>query len=292
MRALLGRVSLGWAQRWGRLVGRVGWHLSRRDRKRTLDHLAIAFPELSAEERLALAKASYRHLGMTGTECFHLMHRDCEAIGDYVEVEGWEHVEAAREQGRPILIVTGHCGNWELLAATINCRGLGMAVIARRANDPRLADPILDLRQRFGTVTINRAEAGASRKLLTTLRDGGALGMLIDQDTPVKGVWVPFFGKSAFTPVGAAEIAVKRNAAVIPTFIARQDDGRHRAVFHPILDLPEDHTEATALMTAAIEQQIRRHPEQWVWLHRRWRRQPEVENDPLSSRAKASVSES
>ncbi len=277
VRALFGRMSLSSTQRWGRAVGRVGWRLSRRDRRRTLDHVAIAFPDMPDAEREELARASYRHLGMTGTECFHLMHRDCAAIADYVDVEGWENVEAVRAAGRPVLIVTGHCGNWELLAAAINCRGLGMAVIARRANDPRLGDPILDLRRRFGTETINRAAPGASRKLLTTLRDGGALGMLIDQDTPVKGVWVPFFGRPAFTPVGAAEIAVKRDAGVVPTFIARQPDGRHRAVFHPALDLPEDHTEATAMMTAAIEAQIREYPEQWVWLHRRWRRQPPAE---------------
>jgi KDO2-lipid IV(A) lauroyltransferase len=273
-RALLGRSSLRTAQAWGRLIGRVGWRLSRRDRRRTLAHLEIAFPELPAAEREAVGRRSFVHLGMTGTECLHLMRRDCAAVREYVDLEGWEHVEAVRSSGRPLLLVTGHCGNWELLASAINCRGLGMAVIARGANDARLGDPILDLRKRFGTETINRAETGASRRLLTVLREGGALGMLIDQDTPVKGVWVPFFGRPAYTPVGAAELALKRGAGVVPCFIARQPDGRHRAVFHPELELPADPTAATALMTAAIEAQVRAHPEQWVWLHRRWRRQP------------------
>jgi KDO2-lipid IV(A) lauroyltransferase len=273
-RALLGRSSLRTAQAWGRLIGRVGWRLSRRDRRRTLAHLELAFPRMPAAERQALGRRSFLHLGMTGTECFHLMRRDCAAVRDYVDVEGWEHVEAVRSSGRPLLFVTGHCGNWELLAATINCGGVGMAVIARGANEARLGDPILDLRKRFGTETINRAETGASRRLLTVLREGGALGMLIDQDTPVKGVWVPFFGRPAYTPVGAAELALKRGAGVVPCFIARQPDGRHRAVFHPELELPADPTAATALMTAAIEAQVRAHPEQWVWLHRRWRRQP------------------
>ena len=249
--------------------------MSRRDRRRTLEHLAIAFPDAGADELDRLARENYRHLGVTGAEALHLMRGDCAAIERYVGVEGWENVEAVRAAGRPVLILTGHCGNWELLAATINCRGLGMAVIARRANDPRLGSPLLRLRERFGTRTINRSEPGASRKLLIALRDGGALGMLIDQDTPVKGVWVPFFGRPAYTPVGAAEIALKRDAGVVPSFIARQADGRHRAVFQPALDLPPDPTEATALMTAAIESWIRRHPEQWVWMHRRWRRQPE-----------------
>jgi len=122
-------------------------------------------------------------------------------------------------------------------------------------------------------VTINRAQPGAARRLLQTLRDGGALGMLIDQDTRVKGVWVPFFGRPAFTPVGAAEIALRRNVAVVPAFIERREDGRHLARFYPVLELADDLVEATAQMTATIEGQIRRRPEQWVWIHRRWRHQ-------------------
>lgn len=97
--------------------------------------------------------------------------------------------------------------------------------------------------------------------------------MLIDQDTKVDGVWVPFFGRPAFTPAGAAKIALRSNAAVIPTFIERLPDGRHLAVFQAPLDLPDDPNAATALMTARIEEQVRRRPEQWVWMHRRWRRQ-------------------
>ena len=119
-----------------------------------------------------------------------------------------------------------------------------------------------------------RGSEGAARQLLAALRKGGALGMLIDQDTKVDGVWVPFFGRPAFTPVGAAKIALRQNTAVIPTFIERLEDGRHLATFHPPLDLPDDPTEATALMTTKIEEQVRRRPEQWVWRHRRWRRQP------------------
>jgi KDO2-lipid IV(A) lauroyltransferase len=99
--------------------------------------------------------------------------------------------------------------------------------------------------------------------------------MLIDQDTKVDGVWVPFFGRPAFTPVAAARLALKQKAAVIPSFIERLPDGSHRAVFHPPPELPADAVAATALLTRLIEEQIRRVPEQWVWMHRRWRRRPE-----------------
>lgn len=281
---IFGRLSFSSAQRLGARAGTLGWRFSRRDRDRTLEHLELAFPAKTEEERTELGKACFRHLGTTAFECLNLMGANCEAIASYVEVEGWENVEAVRADDRPVLIVTGHCGNWELLAATINCRGLGMAVIARQANDPRLNSPILSLRERYGTATINRAQPGASRQLLRTLKNGGALGMLIDQDTSVKGVWVPFFGRQAFTPVGAAEIALRRDVGVIPTFIARQPNGVHRATFQPELRLDTDPVIATAQMTEAIEEQIRRYPEQWVWMHRRWRRRPEeTGSDPAAA---------
>lgn len=270
----LGHLPWRAAQRVGSWIGALGWALSRRDRRRTLEHLEIAFPALTPAERKRLARASYLHHGRTLGECLTLFHAGPEEIARRVEVAGWEEVERARSAGRPILIVTGHCGNWELLAATINTRGLGMAVVARSLDDSTQQWMLAGLRDRFGTATIERGVEGAARRLLGALRAGKALGMLIDQDTKVDGVWVPFFGRLAFTPVGAAKIALRQNTAVIPTFIERLPDGRHRATFHPPLDLPDDPVEATAAMTASIETQIRRVPEQWVWMHRRWRRQP------------------
>ena len=149
-----------------------------------------------------------------------------------------------------------------------------MAVVARALEESGLNELLVAFRRRFGTETLERGAPGAARRLLRVLRAGGALGMLIDQDTRVEGVWVPFFGRPAFTPVGAAKIALRQGAAVVPAFIERLADGTHLARIHPPLDLPADEVEATALMTQAIEEQIRRVPEQWVWMHRRWRRQP------------------
>jgi KDO2-lipid IV(A) lauroyltransferase len=270
----LGRLSWRGAQRTGSWIGALGWILLRRDRRRTLDHLAIAFPDLSEAERKRLGRASFLHHGRTLGECLTLFHASPEDVARVVEVAGWDEVERARSAGRPILIVTGHCGNWELLAATINLRGLGMEVVARSLDDSTQQRLLAGLRERFGTATIERGIEGAARRLLGALRSGKALGMLIDQDTKVDGVWVPFFGRPAFTPVGAAKIALRQSTAVIPTFIERRADGTHLATFHPALDLPNDPVAATAAMTATIEEQIRRVPEAWVWMHRRWRRQP------------------
>lgn len=277
--ALLAPLSWRAVGRAGRAIGALAWAFGRRDRGRALAHVALAFPDLAPPVRRALAHASFRHQGENLAECLHLLGRDCAEVAAHVDVEGWENVEAARAGGRPILILTGHCGNWELLAALINCRGLGMAVVARPLEDPPLQALLAGLRARFGTATIERGSEGAARAILGRLRRGGALGMLIDQDTKVDGVWVPFFGRPAFTPVGPAKIALRQGAAVIPAFIERQDDGRHLARFLPPMDLPQDPREATAVMTQAVEDQVRRRPEQWVWMHRRWRRQPPPTSD-------------
>ncbi len=269
----LGRMRLTAVQRFGRVLGRLAWLFGRRDRRRALDHLALAFPERTERDRKALARAAFLHQGMNLAETLHLLTRDCADVARYVEVEGWERVEALRAAGRGVLIVTGHCGNWELLAAAINCRGLGMRVVARALDEPELQDLLVALRDRFGSRTIERGRPGAARELLKALRDG-ALGMLIDQDTRVEGVWVPFFGMPAYTPVGAAKVALRPDVAAVPTFIERREDGSHLARFLEPLELPDDPTEATALITRAIEEQVRRRPEQWVWMHRRWRRRP------------------
>jgi KDO2-lipid IV(A) lauroyltransferase len=272
--ATLGRLPWRAAQRIGAAIGRAGWWVSRRDRRRTLEHLRLAFPELTEGARKRIGRASFRHHGITLGECLYLFHALPAHVERVVEARGWENVEAARAAGRPILFVTGHCGNWELLAAFINVHGVGMSVVARSLDEPAQQRLLAGLRERFGTTTIERGAEGAARRLLGALRAGRALGMLIDQDTRVDGVWVPFFGRPAFTPVGAAKIALRQNTAVLPIFIERRKDGSHLATFHPPLELTEDPTEATAAMTATIEAQIRRVPEQWVWMHRRWRRQP------------------
>jgi len=266
------------AQRVGAALGWMGWYVASRDRRRILRHLQIAFPDASLEECRRLGHRSLRHHGISLAECLYLLTHDCAAVARHVEVEGWESVETARSAGRPLLILTGHCGNWELLAAAINCRGLEMRVAARELEAPEYQRLLLAFRSRFGTETIPRGSRGAARHLLKTLREGGALGMLIDQDTRVEGVWIPFFGHPAYTPLAAAQLAQRHRTAVIPAFIERLPDGSHLARFQPPLDLPDDPTEATGIMQGYIEAQVRRVPEQWVWMHRRWRRRPPDES--------------
>lgn len=258
----------------GRNLGRLAWTLSQRDRNRALQHLALAFPELSPKEHRRIAKQAFLHQGMNAAELLHLLRRDAREVLPYMEVEGWENMEAAKTAGRPILLLTGHCGNWEVIAVPARERGIPLAAIARAADDTRLQQIVKEIREHLGSITIERGTRKSARQLLEVLRGDGAIAMLIDQDTKVDGVWVPFFGRPAFTPVGPAEMALKQNMQVIPAFIERRPDGGHLLRFRPVLDLPGDPQGATARMTAEIEEQVRRRPEQWVWWHKRWRRRP------------------
>jgi KDO2-lipid IV(A) lauroyltransferase len=244
-------------------------------RHRIARHLTMAFPELEQDQCRALARRVLAHLGTTLGELLYLSTRGCPDLLPPVRVEGWENVQELRNKKKPILYVTGHCGNWEMLAAASSCLGVPVYAFARGTEDPQLQGLLLDFRERFGSFTIARGDPGSARKILKVLRHlEGAMGILIDQDTRVEGVWVPFFGRPAFTPVGAAELALKQNVQVVPTFIEREENGNHLARFLPPVALPPDPEAATALLTGIIEDQIRRRPEQWVWSHRRWRRQP------------------
>ena len=271
----LGRVSWPAAQRYGRFLGLLLWNGSRRDRRRALHHLEVALPEMPADERRRLARACFVHHGINLAECLHLLSGDCDALRAVIDFDGWEEVERVLASGRPLVMITGHCGNWELLGPAFHCRGVAITGVARPLDAAPLQRLIEAFRARFGTTALSRGSLGSARQLLDALRRGQVLGMLIDQDTlKVESVWVPFFGRPARTPVGAASIALRAQAAVMPAFIERQADGRHLVRILPPVDLPLDPERATALLTQAIEEQVRRRPEQWVWMHRRWRRQP------------------
>ncbi len=274
--AILAMRLLPWpvVQSLGRGAGSLAWRLSKTNRGRALEHLEIAFPERPAAERAAIAREAFRQQMMTVVEIFHLAGRGLAATERHVEVEGWEHVESARAGGRPVIVITGHCGNWELLGAVFGSRRVPLSAVVRGLTEKELEPMLERLRGVFGTHQINRGEPGAARELLKALRAGAALLMLIDQDLHTEGVFVPFFGKLAHTPSGAARLALKRRAPALPAFVERLEGGSHRVRFGPPFELPPDPVAATAVMTRAIEEQVRRRPEQWVWWHRRWRHRP------------------
>ena len=264
----------------GRTLGGAALSLSRRERDRARDHLRIAWPELARGEHDRLLAASARHLGLMLAEVDWLWHATPEQVLELAPMTGGEHLERVRADGRGAVLITGHVGNWELLNARLCAGGVPMTIAVRELDDPRLDAAALRLRARHGAEVVPRGD-GAGRRLLAALRANRVVGLLIDQDiADIPGVFVPFFGRPAWTPSGAATIAVRTGRPMVPAFIHRLPDHRHQAEVLPPLEVPEEGSveeraeRLTAAATAAIEARIRRHPEQWVWSHRRWRTLP------------------
>jgi KDO2-lipid IV(A) lauroyltransferase len=258
----------------GRGLGALTWRFSRRNRERALTHLEIAFPEKSEDERRQLGRACFLHQGMNLTEYLRFSRQDLQRAAAHIDIEGWEHLSTAQKNSRPVLIVSGHCGNWELLGPACASRGVELWAIVRALEESWIDRLASQIRRRLGSRVIQRGHPDSPRQLLRVLRGGGNLVVFIDQDIRAKGAWVPFFSRLAHTSLGPAQMALKHSMTVIPAFCERLEDGHHLARFLAPLSLPADETVATALMTRVVEEQIRHRPEQWVWMHRRWRRRP------------------
>ncbi|HUP65499.1 MAG TPA: lysophospholipid acyltransferase family protein [Thermoanaerobaculia bacterium] len=270
----LGRnLPLPAGRRLGSMLGRLAWHVLLRERRKAIGNLTIAFPDSSDAERRRLAREMFRHLGMSVFEIGWLPNLKNGGLEKTTRFEGIEHLRSAVAQGRGVVLFSGHCGNWEWMAAAIGAAGFDMNVIAREIADERLNEFIVQSRGRFGVETIGRGSASSAREILQTLRRGAVLGLLIDQNLRTESTPIAFFGTPALTPIGPARLAIRSGAVVLVGFAERLDDGTHRIRFQPWIDTKEysDPLELTERMTRAVEEQIRRVPDQWVWIHARWR---------------------
>jgi KDO2-lipid IV(A) lauroyltransferase len=249
-------------------------------RRLALEHLSLAYGQtLPAATREHIARASFRN----AARCFIELAKFDEIrahFDEYASVEGWEHWEEVRALGRGAIVITGHVGNWELLGAYFACKGIPIAAIARRINDARLNQLLVDFRAGSGVRTILRESPMASREIIKILKAHGILALLIDQDIKTPSVSVPFFGRMARTPAAAAVLAVRRDLPVVPCFAQRRPEGGQRfIIMAPIYpahsgDRRRDILDLTHRFSEALEDRIRQNPAEWVWWHRRWRRRP------------------
>ena len=206
-----------------------------------------------------------------------------ENTRDLIRYEGLEHYLAARDKGRGVLIVTGHLGAWELSSFWHSLMGHPMAMVIRRLDNPRVDRLVNEIRCLHGNRVLHKDDF--ARGLLAAMKRGETMGILMDTNmTPPQGVFVPFFGVAACTASGLARVALRTGAAVLPGFLVREDrEGKYVLRFGREIPLVEsgdderDVAENTARFTAAIERFIRRYPDQWLWVHRRWKTRPEGE---------------
>ncbi len=266
------RLTLLRARRIGASLGRLARRVVRRERMKAVRNIATAFPELSSEARALLLRGVFEHLGKSLLEICWLPRLDKSSMSQTTTFAGLENLQAAVDHGKGVVLFTGHCGNWEWMAAAIGKSGFDMNVIARELYDSRINDFIVSSRGRHGVKTIGRGSGSSAREMLQTLRSGAILGVLIDQSIKAENTEVIFFGKSAPAPVGPARLAVKAGAAAIAGFIQRSGDQQLIRFDKPIfLSREDDPAELTRTMSRAIEEQIRSVPAEWVWMHDRWR---------------------
>jgi KDO2-lipid IV(A) lauroyltransferase len=291
--ALLGLVSLDRALRVGEKTGTLLYRLLRRSRRLALEHLRLAFGDtLSPAAYEHLARASFVNIARSFCELAKIDEIRARRE-EYFEVEGWEDAEWALAGETGAVVVTGHIGNWELLAAYFAWRGLKVAAIARRIYVPQLNQLLVGFRSRQGIETILRESPNSTRQILRALKNRAILAMLIDQDTHAPSISVPFFGRMARTPAAAAAVAIRRELPAVAMFIQRRPQGGHRITIDPPLvierseDLQADIRSLTRQFNEALERQIRRNPAEWVWWHRRWRRAPipQLDVDDTSTHA-------
>ena len=266
--------------RLGERTGALLYPLLRGTRRLALEHLQLAFGEaLTEAAREELARASLVNVARTFCEVAKIdairVRRDA-----YFELAGGEHLAAMLAEGKGTIAITGHIGNWELLAAYFAWTDVPVTAIARRIYADKLNQLLVDYRHWQGVETILRESPGSSRQMIRALKRNGILAMLIDQDTHAPSLSVPFFGRLARTPAGAAALAIRREIPAFAAFIQRRPQGGHRITIHPPIRLPSSgdvQTDVHALTQAfstALEAQIRSNPAEWVWWHRRWRRAP------------------
>lgn len=280
---LLGLPPRRLARALGKGIGRLAFHLTPRLRRTGLRNLEIAFPDMTAAEREQVLCRVYHHLGWHLAEFCQMPRYSRANTRSFLRYEGLEHFLSARDEGKGVLIVTAHLGAWELSSFYHSMMGYPLSVVARTLDNPYVNRFVNGVRCLHGNRVIDKDEF--ARGLLSAMRRGETVGILMDTNmTPPQGVFVDFFGRLAATGSGLARIAIKTGASVLPGFLLWDKQSRGYVLrFGPPVSLPStgnieaDATAGTAILTKVLESWIRRYPDQWLWVHRRWKTRPEGE---------------
>jgi KDO2-lipid IV(A) lauroyltransferase len=283
-RALPLPAALGFGRGIGWLLGRaIGFR-----RREILDRLGRCFPEKSVEERRAILNRTYAHLGMNLIEVLRLQTATVEEVMRNVELVGHEHFEAAWSRGKGVLVLSGHVGNWEYVLAAGTCAGYKPAgVIVKPIRDRGVNKVVTGTRARFGVQAF--APHNSYRACLASLKRNEILGFVIDQNmTYGEGIFVDFFGDAANTTPGLAIMSAQSGAPVVPIFARRLPGGRHRITAQAPIDPPPDRKpetvrDYTQRYSKITEDAIRECPEQWLWLHRRWKTRPREDTEETAA---------
>jgi KDO2-lipid IV(A) lauroyltransferase len=264
----------------GATFGMAAWALLPRERHRIGRHLSLVYGDsIDQRQRATIAHKFFVGSGKNLVEVLRFRRHFTHEIAPLIRVEGLEFLDEAYRRGRGVIGFTGHIGNFELLPVWVATQGYATAVIGREMYDPRLDELLVANRQAFGVTNI--ATTDSARKVVTWLRRGGVLGVLIDIDSiRIRSAFVRVFGRLALTPVGQSIVGLRCGAAFVPCACLRTDDDRYRIIFRPEVtivrtdDFEADVMTMTTACSQALEEIIDRHRDQWIWLKNRWLTRP------------------
>jgi Kdo2-lipid IVA lauroyltransferase/acyltransferase len=264
-------------------LARLGFHLARRQRRAGLRNLQMAFPELSRNALEEILRGSFENLGRLLVEFTHMQELNKGNICRFVVHDGLENYLEGLRRGRGVIFMTAHFGAWELSSFAHAVYGYPLRFVVRPIDNPRVEKLISTCRTRSGNIPIERRSA--ARDILKALRQNEAVGILFDQNTTrSEGIFADFFGIPAATTPALALFALRTGAAVVPGFLIWDTSlGKHRLRLDPpvqLIDtgnLDHDVLENTKIFNKILEGYIRAYPDQWLWIHRRWKTRPQGE---------------
>lgn len=265
------------------LGGLLGWFIFtvlRIRREVSLDNLRHAFPEKSERERVRIARCAYQNFAKMCVEFLYFPAMGKRALASYCEIQNRHFFDRALEMGKGAILMSGHFGNWELIAVTLALFGYPISSIAARQQNPLVDQLIIDLRARMGNRTVRLGEA--ARGILKTLRKNEFMAILADQDARGMGIFVDFLGRPCSVHQGPAVFALKTGAPIIFGLAVRRSGWGYRVdakclTFEHLDGLtPENIRIVTEKHVRILEDSVRRHPDHWFWMHRRWKTQPEA----------------
>lgn len=262
-------------------IGQGFYLLHFRLRQVGMRNLAMAFPEKSEQERARILRGAFTSLGRQLAELCQFPRYTPENIDEVVVYDGLENYERAYARGKGVLFLTAHFGGWELSAFAHSLHGHWVNIVMRPMDNPYLDRLLQHYRTMHGNKVVPKDDF--VRGLLGAMKAGETVGILMDTNmTPPQGVFVNFFGIPAYTASGLARIALRTDAAVVPGFTIWDEElGKYRLRFDPAVDLVRtgnleaDIIANTQNFTKVIEDYVRKYPDQWLWVHRRWKTRPE-----------------
>jgi len=261
------------------MLGWIGYHFATQTRVLSHHHIKVAFNNMSEDQVRSLSRRNFVMLGKNIGEILRATSiKSLPDLEKFVVIHDYENFEKSKAKNKGVIFLTCHLGAFDLQITCMSLKGLRPLIIGTPLKNPRLNELLWRQRNAYGAIAVERGKE--MFRLLKELKSGGSLAILIDQDTKVKSRFVDFFGMPAATPVGAALFAIKTGAVIVPTYIYLGSDNKQHMHFMPEIetiitgDEEQDMIVNTQNYSNFIEAQIRKHPDQWVWMHERWKTKP------------------